>query len=93
MITRCGVGAYCINAHKSPSSYHKTYKIGNVSDSRLIKQLIDLLKNKKINIEEYANSSDYNDAVSIIQPAVWSITDYDGLLDPIKQEIATIPNK
>ncbi|RPE14248.1 hypothetical protein EGT74_12315 [Chitinophaga lutea] len=93
MITRCGVGAYCINAPKKPSSYTVTYKIGNVSDSRLIKQLIDLLKNKKINIEEYANSSDYNDAVDIIQPAVWSITDFDGLQEPIKQEIATIPNK
>lgn len=93
IITRCGVGAYCINASKSPSSSNKTYKIGNVSDSRLIRELIELLKNKKINIEEYPNGSDYGDAVGKIQTAVWAISDFEGLSDSERQELAKIPNK
>lgn len=93
-ITRCGLNAYCTNASKHPSSYTSTYTIGGVSSSVLIKQLIAILKNKKVNTEDYPNDREgYGKAEDAVQGAVWGITDGDGLNDIVKQELAEIPNK
>ncbi|AWO02111.1 hypothetical protein DLD77_10600 [Chitinophaga alhagiae] len=92
-ITRCTLGAYCINASKSSSSSSTTYAIGPITGSVLIRELLDLLKNKKINVEDYpADDEAYSEAVGTVQSAVWGITDFDGL-QYFKEEILKLPNK
>ncbi|RPD39118.1 hypothetical protein [Chitinophaga barathri] len=94
-ITRVGLGAYCINSHKSPSSYSVTYTLGPVSSSPLMKELIGLLRNKKTSKSEFANEDLYQEASSNIQGLVWGITDDMGSADPAVRQIYLdkIPNK
>lgn len=90
---RCTVRSFCINAGKHPSSDSYTYQLGPVTNSILIGQLIELLKNKKTNIEDYPNEDAYTEATSRLQSYVWSITDGTGLSDFDKNEIRSLPNK
>lgn len=93
-ITRCGLNTYCTNSSKHPSSYDATYRIAGVSSSVLIKQLIAILKTKKVNVEDYPNDRDgYHEAESVVQRAVWYITDGAGLDDIVKGDLSKIPNK
>lgn len=92
-ITRCSLGTYCINASKASSSMGATYTIGPITNSVLIRELLDLLKNKKINVEDYpADDEAYGEASSAVQGAVWGITDFDGL-QYFKDELLKLPNK
>ena len=93
-LTRVGVGAYCINSSKHSSSSDQTYKLGPVSSSQLMQQLIGWLKNKKINRNEYTDEDAYLETVGTVQSLVWAITDGEGTSDLARQiMLDKIPNK
>ncbi|WP_341840749.1 hypothetical protein [Chitinophaga caseinilytica] len=92
--TRVGIKLYCVNSGRHPSSGEITYKIGPVTNSPLLRELLDLLKNKKTALKEYPNFDGYFDAVSTIQMLVWLITDGQGLeRTTLNAHLASIPNK
>lgn len=80
---------YCGNAHRSASYSSEEYVFAVVSNSSLIMDLCNRLKNKRINYEEYpANRSQYNSYVSILQSILWDLTDYAEALS--EEQIAEI---
>ncbi len=94
-----GLILYCGNASRSPSGSSAQYEWGVVTDSKLILELCDLLKNKKINYEEFAKAeyNTYKDQVDELQSILWSLTDGDpeysnGLTDMQKEYIASLPD-
>lgn len=94
IITRCTLGSYCVNGGKHASSSDDVYSFGPVTNSVLIKELLDLLKGKKVNKEDYKDDySGYYDAIGVLQDAIWAITDYTGLAKENKDAIAALPNK
>jgi hypothetical protein len=59
-----------------------------------MRELINLLKNKKLEESEYPEYGDYMDVNSDVQGLVWSVSDHDGLDRATLNEIlATIPNR
>ena len=90
-----GLLMYCANSSKSSSSTSEVYEWGVVSNSTQIMQLCGLFANKKVNIEEFADSElyIYRDQVYSIQGIVWSVTDSQyGLSEADIQQISAIPN-
>jgi hypothetical protein len=79
---------YCGNHHRGTSTYSEIYNQLIVSNSETLKELTDLLVNKKINIGEHG----YN--VSYLQGILWSLTDTGspGLTQADKDNIATLPD-
>lgn len=93
-LTRVSIDSYCINATKHASSGSSIYTLGPVSNSVLMRELINLLKNKKLEESEYPEYGDYMDVNSDVQGLVWSVSDHDGLDRATLNEIlATIPNR
>lgn len=93
-LTRVGLAAYCINASKHPSSSGLTYKLGPVSSSELMQELIGLLRNKKLRRNEYQDEDAYLEAMGAAQGLVWSITDGEGMTDMVRQlTLDEIPNR
>jgi len=94
-----GLVMYCGNSHRSPSGSSDEYEWGVITDSQLILDLCDRLKNKKINFEEF-NSSNYDtfsEQVNRLQSILWSLTDYpsemyEGLSEWDKEYIDKLPN-
>ena len=75
---------YCGNLTKSTASDNDIYSFSVVSDAEALIELCDLLKNKKINIEEfdptkYEDQSTFESQVGMLQLIVWSITEWNGL--------------
>jgi len=88
---------YCGNVQKSSSSIAEKYDLSVISNSSSLHELIDLLKNKKINIEQYLGQEngfyDYSGHVGVIQNCLWSITDSKvGLTDSNYKDIEELPN-
>lgn len=90
---------YCGNSSRSPSGTSDQYEWGVVTDSKLILDLCDRLKNKKINYEEFsaADYNTYKDQVDNLQLILWSLTDgnseyLSGLTDEYKEYIESLPN-
>ena len=88
---------FCGNAHKSPAGYSDVYVFGVVSNAKPLIDLCNRLKNKKINIEKFSNSStsDYNifsGQGSKIQNIIWSVTDGEGLNESDIEYINSLPN-
>lgn len=75
------IQAYCLNSSKHPSG--DKFSLGPVTNSSSMKELVGLLKNKNVPSGEG----------SVVQHAVWSITDGNGLNSINRQEIAALPNK
>lgn len=73
--------AFCVNVGRHFSSADSRYEIGPVTNAEQMKELIDLLKNKKID----DNGSD-------VQYFVWDISDSDGLTDEDRAAISQLPN-
>ncbi|MDR2496086.1 MAG: hypothetical protein LBD21_03060 [Tannerellaceae bacterium] len=78
---------YCGNAHRDPSYSSEEYVFTVVSNSSLIMDLCNRVKNKRINNEEYplgsdghAKSSQYDSYVSKLQSILWNLTDYGAAL-------------
>jgi hypothetical protein len=85
---------YCGNLHRHVS-YGEIYDRLIVSDSAILKDLTDRVVNKKINVEEYADSeeSEYWETAIMLQSAVWSLTEHStGLTKDMKDWIAALPN-
>lgn len=71
---------YCGNEHRGPSSAFASYEWGVISNSPLLKELTDILADKKINIEEFSSSSSiYENQRDRIQSILWRITDGSGM--------------
>lgn len=88
---------YCGNASKSSSSSSEQYDFAVVTNSRIIHDLINKLKNKKINIEQYNvqedYSSDYWDIVDELQDILWALTDSSqGLSESELKYLEELPN-
>ena len=90
---------YCGNLSRSSAHGGDVYTWGVVTDAAPIIELCNLLKNKKINIEEYNPTSqvDYNYydyIVDDLQSIVWKITDSTyGLNDSDREYINSLPNE
>ncbi|WP_185211256.1 hypothetical protein [Sphingobacterium mizutaii] len=89
---------YCGNEKKSASSEYEKYDLAVISNSSSLHDLINRLKNKKINIEQYYKDNkvdqSYNALVGKLQDILWTITDSeDGLNeDDIKYINEYLPN-
>ena len=88
---------YCGNHHRDAASYDDIYEWGVVSNVQPLLDLCNMVKNKKINIEEFTSTSmsDYNtyeEITSMLQEAVWEITDDEGLSQSTISEINALPN-
>lgn len=93
-LTRVGIGSFCINSHKSPSSSSDVYTFGPVTSSTLMNQLIGWLKTKKVNKTDYTDEDAYYEAKSTIQGLVWSVSDGPAFEPAIRNEFLNrIPNK
>lgn len=91
---KIALAMYCGNADKSASGTSAEYEWGVISNSPLLKELTDMLVDKKINIEEFtsANLSTYSSQVSELQSILWHITDSSyGLSDDDKAYIKALP--
>jgi len=75
------IQAYCINASKHPSGDY--FKLGPVTNSASMNELIELLRNKAVPDGEGGE----------VQSAVWAISDHDGLRESNRTDIAGMPNK
>lgn len=82
---------YCINQERHPSLRSSTYTLGPVTDAEPCLELIDLLKNKKINKEE-VDSESYLDLKYKLQHIVWHITDGKGISTEDEDYIRTLKN-
>ncbi|WP_341835265.1 hypothetical protein WJU16_20455 [Chitinophaga pollutisoli] len=92
--TRVGIKLLCLNAERRPSSSDKTYKIGPVTSSPLIRQLCENLKNKKVARKEFADEDQYFMVATSLQGLVWAYTDGDGYdATMLARLLAEIPNK
>lgn len=89
---------YCGNSDRKSSSPNETYRFAVVSNSSLIVDLCQRLKNKKINIEEYnmRNSSEndvHQEIVTRLQSILWYLTDFGYSLTESEIEyIESLPN-
>lgn len=75
------IHAYCLNSSRHPSG--DRFRLGPVTGSSSMKELVALLRNKNV----------LEDKGSVVQHAVWSITDGQGLNAINRQDIADLPNK
>ena len=88
---------YCGNLSRGTAGRNDVYILGVVSDAKPLLDLCDKVKNKKINIEEFAhtNSNDYaiyNEQADKLQSIVWQVTDYSGVTDSNISYINSLPN-
>jgi hypothetical protein len=92
---RVALAMYCANAHKSSSSGHKYSEHFIISNSRTLWELINLVANKKINIEEYSDAERgvYSAIVGKLTQIVWNITDSQlGLTQNDRAYINSLPD-
>ncbi|WP_162903311.1 hypothetical protein [Taibaiella koreensis] len=75
------IRAYCVNASKHPSGDY--FKLGPVTNSASMSELVELLRNKAVPDGEG----------SAVQSGVWAISDYDGLSTSNRSDIAGMPDK
>src|SRR5690606_26356554 len=96
-VSRCEITLLllCANETKDPSSEYHTYKFGNITSSKLIRDFMAILQNKKINFSDYteAQSSQRVTAQYAVQDALWAITDGNGLTRYYINELNKIPNR
>ena len=85
----------CTNETKDPSSEYHRYKFGVVTSSKLIKDLIARLQNKKINFSDYTESQNEQraEAQYAVQQALYAITDGNGLNSYFINELKKIANR
>ena len=91
---RFGLFLYCCNAHKHGSDPSAKYLKPVITTSKLLLNLCDLVKNKRINIEEYiAKESEYLQITYNLQDMVWKLTDEGEMLDKADLDyIAGLPD-
>ena len=84
--------AFCLNASRKGSSKSSRYQFGPITNSGSMWELIDLVKNKKVNYADYSFEK-YMENVGTFQNAVWLITDFDGINDDYRKKFNELPNK
>jgi hypothetical protein len=88
---------YCINYGKSDSDNSATYKILGVTESEVMLDLVNALKGKMVNYEDYMiyygdGAGDfYIDVRDNLQKIVWHITNGDGMTDADIAYINSLP--
>lgn len=75
---------YCLNEQRAPSEEGVRYALGPVSTDPDILALLNLLKNKVISSQ---------DDVSVVQDAIYSITEYNGLTDEDRTRIGRLKTR
>ena len=88
---------YCGNAHKNAAGNSDVYVFSVVSNAKPLIDLCNKLKNKKINIEKFSNTStsDYNiysGQGPKLQNIIWSVTDGEGISESDIEYINSLPN-
>lgn len=92
--TQVGVNFWCLNASRAPSSGSAVYKLGPVTNSVLIGQLCEQLKNKRTARHEYTDDTDYYVASNAIQMLIWGYTDGDGFTSAeLAEQLKLIANR
>ncbi|SEN72570.1 hypothetical protein SAMN05216436_120104 [bacterium A37T11] len=88
---------YCLNKDKKGSDSNTTYVFGPVITSPLMKELMVLLKPKKIKFSDFDNTEptnfSYGDVTREIQEIIYHITNGKGLTQEDRNYIKSIPNK
>jgi len=87
---------YCINADRHASSETSSYAFGPITNAKPMVELINLLKNKVINIDTTGEgwlAEGFMDAAINLQEAVWNVTDWDGLTQADRDYIKSLPSK
>ncbi|MCP3064574.1 hypothetical protein LXT21_37965 [Myxococcus sp. K38C18041901] len=75
---------YCLNEARGPSEQGGTFELGPVSSDPDIQELLRLIENKRIENEDDAD---------VVQDALYSITEYNGLTDDDRKAIAALKNR
>ncbi len=88
---------YCGNSSRDVAGSSDEYVWGVVSNAAPLLELCEMVKNKKINIEEFDPSSSadkdtYDGQLFMLQAAVWSVTDGSGLSEWERSWIVELPN-
>lgn len=83
---------YCINEHRHASSDESRYEFGPVCHAAPIKELIQLLADKKVNLAPGEKPS-LDGPMGDIQLWIWQITDGEGLTARDRQSISELENK
>jgi hypothetical protein len=84
----------CVNEHRAPSSRFIKYQLGPVTNSPLIKDLVQRVANKKINYSNYAGDDHaYEQTMDVVQHALWHITDGEGLTEDDIADLTALPNR
>lgn len=84
--------AYCINEHRHASSDESRYDFGPLCHAAPIKELIQLLADKKVNLAPGEKPS-LDGPMGDIQLWIWQITDGEGLTARDRQSISELENK
>jgi hypothetical protein len=85
---------FCLNSAKRTSDATARYKFGPVTSSKLLKDLINRLKGKKINYREFADGDPvWFENQEKIQDAIWQLTDGKGLREKDIQYLNELPNR
>jgi len=88
---------YCAQRQRIGAIMGSVYDLSMVSSSSTLKELADLLVDKKINVEEYGDSLNdltaYNSVYQGLSTIVWNLTDHGvPMSNADKQWIASIPD-
>ena len=85
---------FCLNSAKRTSDATARYKFGPVTSSKLLKDLINRLKGKKINYREFEDGDPFwFENQEKIQDAIWQLTDGNGLREQDIQYLNELPNR
>ncbi|SEL03668.1 hypothetical protein SAMN05444354_103369 [Stigmatella aurantiaca] len=74
------LGLQCLNAGRDPGFIGDTYKKGPVTQDEELREFLDILKNKKLTL----------DNAHIVQDALWNVTDGDGLTARDREDIGKL---
>lgn len=88
---------YCANLTKDTPGESDLYTFAVVSDADPLLELCDMLKNKKINIEEFdptktEDQTTFETQAAMLQLIVWAVTDSTGLSGIYNTYVNSLPN-
>jgi hypothetical protein len=81
---------YCINSSRGGPSGSEVYMRPLISNNQKLSEIIQLLSTKKSLWHQDPNAYAYS---SVIQDAIWSVSDYGSLTAYDRTNIASLPNK
>ena len=87
---------YCANLSKETPGESDLYTFAVISDADPLIELCEMVKNKKINIEEfdptsYEDQSTFTSQTSMLQLIIWAVTDSTGLTSLYNNYINGLP--